>query len=135
MQEGTTLARNRGFSLIEVLVALVLAGGGIAGVVTAIGSTDHAEAKVLQAELMQRLAHQKLDELIATSDTNSQGGVFTTEGYPDYRWTLNNQTTSVTNLQALSVTVTKADDTKAQAVASLLNYSTAAVGTTGAAPR
>lgn len=100
---------RRGFTLIEALVALVLAGGGIAALFTAMGYTDKVEAQILLSERMQRLAREKLQEIIGTQDWNAQSGDFSDSGSPGFSWTLTVDTTTVENLQQLSLTVEKED--------------------------
>jgi len=111
-----------GFSLVEALVAVVLAGGGIAALVSAIGATTRGEAKAIQSEKMQRLAVQKLDEVIATQDFNSQGGNFADDGEPDMDWSMTDDTTSVENLEQVTVTVSKSNDSNTSQVVSTLFY-------------
>jgi type II secretory pathway pseudopilin PulG len=119
---------------VEALVSLVLAGGAIAALVTTIGETDKAEARTLQAEKLQRLAHQKLDEIIATQDFNSQGGDFADQGQPNIQWTMTDDSTGVENLDQVIVTVTQDEsDSTAQTVQTLL-YKAPQTGTTGANP-
>ena len=113
---------RRGFSLIEALVAVVLAGGGIAALVTAIGSTERLEAKTIESEKLQRYAVQKLDEIIATADFNNQGGDFALEGEPGLEWAMSNETTSTENLETVSVTVTRADSEASGQTVSTLFY-------------
>ena len=113
-----------GFSLVEALVAVILAGGGIAALVTALGSTERAEARTLSAEKMLRFAEQKLQESIATKDFNSQSGDFTDQGAPDLDWTLSQETTSVDDLEYITVTVSKADGTGSSQSARTLFYQT-----------
>lgn len=112
---------RRGFSLIEALVSVALAGGGLAALVTAIGGAERAEARLLRAEKLQRLAHQKLEEAVSIQEFNEQSGDFSDSGEPDVRWELTFDTTSVESLNHVTVTATFGDgDTQAQTVETLL---------------
>ena len=71
MRGAMSSPTRSGFSLVEALVAVVLAGGGIAALVSAIGATTRGESKAIQSEKMQRLAVQKLDEVIATQEPHT----------------------------------------------------------------
>lgn len=110
---------RRGFSLIEVLAAVTILGIGIAAVVSALGAGAETESRVKRIEQMTRLAQHKLDELVATSTTmtsgGSQNGDFTDENINDYLWSCEIADTAVTNLEAVTVTVTMAKDTSARA--------------------
>ena len=118
----TNIKQKRGFTLIEALVSVILAGGGIAALVSSIGATERAEARAIQAEKMQRLGNAKLEEIIASRDFVSQGGDFATEGEPDFEWNLEQNTTSVENLSQLTVSVTKSTDSSVKQTLSTLIY-------------
>lgn len=115
-------AANSGFTLIEALVSLVLAGGGIAALVSSIGATERAEARALQSEKMQRLAYTKLEEILASRDFVSQGGDFNDRGESDFEWNLEQNTTSVENLTQLTVSVTKTTDSSVKQTLSTLVF-------------
>jgi type II secretory pathway pseudopilin PulG len=120
-----------GFSLVEALVAVALVGGGIASVVTALGATDRTEAKVLGAERLQRLAQQKLDEIVATEDYNTTSGDFSDEGANGFEWTMTDDPSGVENLDTITVTVDKSNGTGgSQTVSTLVYRSPASTGTT-----
>jgi prepilin-type N-terminal cleavage/methylation domain-containing protein len=111
-----------GFSLIEALVALVITGVGIAGLVGALGNAEHAESFNLRAEKMQKLAITKLDEILATKDFTTASGDFSLEGEPDFEWTMTDDTTSVTDLDNITVRVSKVDDDNVWRSVSSLTY-------------
>lgn len=115
-------AANAGFSLIEALVALVLAGGGIAALVSSMGGMQRSEARILQSERMQRLAQTKLEEIIATQDYNAQGGDFQDQGITDLSWSMTNDVTSVENLEKVTLKVTKQGDESAVQTVETLVY-------------
>lgn len=126
------MAKRRGFSLIEALVALVLAGGGIAALVSSMGVMQRSEARILLAEKMQRLAVEKLDEIVATQDTNAQSGDFQDRGENGFSWTVTDDTTSVENLEKITVQVKKdGDETAVQTVETLIYRPPATTGANG----
>lgn len=55
---------QRGFTLLEVLIAMVLVGTGIALAFTAVSSGTKLEAKMKEQEAAIRLARAKLDEAL-----------------------------------------------------------------------
>lgn len=96
---------RRGFTLLEALVALVLATVGVASVVKAIGALTQAQAKMQAVERLQDLAAYKYQELIATGDyATITEGDFQDQGLPDYRWTCDVETTSYEGVVVVRVT-------------------------------
>ncbi|MGV3724467.1 MAG: type IV pilus modification PilV family protein [Actinomycetota bacterium] len=55
--------RRRGFSMIEVVIAIALLGVGIAACVACIGSASHASGRAEELTAVQLLAREKLAEL------------------------------------------------------------------------
>lgn len=102
---------RRGFTLIEVLVTTTLVGVAIAGALVALGRFSRADAYAADAELLQRLASQKLAALQVEGDirTGESSGDFTDEGYPEAQWTLEMQTTDDSNVEEAVLTATKGD--------------------------
>lgn len=56
--------QQRGFTLLEVMIAMVLVGTGIALAFTAVSSGTRLEAKMREQEAAVRLARAKLDEVL-----------------------------------------------------------------------
>lgn len=102
--------RKRGFSVVEALVATVLAGVGVAAALQGLASLTKAQAIVMERERMSRLAVVKLDELIATGQITNVGGTFEESGEDRYLWEASTTTTGIENLTQLTVTVRLADD-------------------------
>ena len=103
---------KRGFTLIEALVAVVLAGIGVAAALQGIASLTKAQAKSVERELMMRLADEKLHELIATGDTTNVGGTFEDQGEDRYTWEAASDTVGVENLSQITVTVRLQNQTR-----------------------
>lgn len=115
------MARRRaGFSLVEMLVTIVLVGLAMAGVFGGIRSLMAAEAKARDANLLQRLAADKLNEMGPVTDprTADTSGDFTDSGYSDITWTMELETTSTLNVQQVTVTATRGNTS--QTISSLV---------------
>jgi prepilin-type N-terminal cleavage/methylation domain-containing protein len=99
--------RKAGFTLIEVLAALVLMGVGLVSVFSALSAIASSEARTRETEKMHRMAMAKFDELRAITDTfsGSDSGDFSDLGEPDYVWELQVDTTGIENLDAITVSV------------------------------
>jgi prepilin-type N-terminal cleavage/methylation domain-containing protein len=103
---------RRGFSLIEVLVAVVLLGIGVVGSLQALASINRTEVNVRESQRTQQLAHQKLDELIATDEIQNAplDGTFEDDGSPNLEWTLETEPSEVEALLIVRLGVSKAGD-------------------------
>lgn len=111
---------------------MVITGIGIAGLIGALGNAERSESYNLRAEKMQRLAIGKLDEILATKDFDTASGDFSLDGEPDYQWEMSDETTTVTDLNAITVTVTKSGDDPSTRRVSALVYKVP--NSTGATP-
>lgn len=98
---------SRGFTLIEILVAAVLVGVGIAAVLGGLASLSQAQRRLIERETIERLAQSKLKELAATREYESvTEGDFSAEGMGKYAWQAATQESGVENLKHLSISVT-----------------------------
>ncbi len=113
MQETFNAVRRRkGFTLVEGLVGIVLLSIGIVATIRGIGAIQLSDLRVKEKSRMITLASQKLDELVATSDstnTNAQTGDFQDQFETKYTWKSEIATTSLTNLNAITITVERTD--------------------------
>lgn len=102
---------DKGFTLIEVLVAIVLVAVGVTGTLSALSAMAQSKTRVQQSQLMQKLAEDKLAEVIATGDAfnGAASGSFEDQGAADITWSSQDDTTGVENLDAITVTVKKGD--------------------------
>jgi|APCry1669189665_1035243.scaffolds.fasta_scaffold71583_2 Tfp pilus assembly protein PilV len=108
--------RLSGFSLIEAIASAGILAIGIVAVVSGIGAVSRAESRIRQVDKMTSLAQHKYEELIATSTTlTAQTGDFKDQYEQDYQWSAAVDQTGVTNLVALTVTVTSIVDTSSKA--------------------
>ena len=109
------MARRRaGFSLVEMLVTIVLVGLAMAGVFGGIRALMATEAKAREANLLQRLAADKLNEMGPVTDprTAEASGDFTDSGYPDITWDMEVESTSTLNVEQVTVTATRGDSSQ-----------------------
>ncbi len=121
---------DKGFTLIEVLVAIVLVAVGVTGTLGALSAMAQSKVRLQQSQLMQKLANDKLAEVIATGDASngSASGTFDSAGAEKMTWSTEDESTGVENLDAITVTV-KQDDREVSA--STLYYRAPATTGTG----
>jgi len=103
---------NHGFSLLEVLVAITLVGIGVAGSMGAMSSISKNQVRVLETERMERLAADKLAELISTGEAFNGDGSGTFDGDREtsgITWKSLDEPTGTENLDVITITVTKGD--------------------------
>ena len=105
-REIMSRGRNRlGFSLVEALVAVVLAGVGVAAAVGALGALVKSQARANEKERMTRFAVEKFEELAAMGSLTNVGGTFENKGEDRYVWEAYVDTTGIENVSQLTVTV------------------------------
>jgi len=113
MHRLTKMAREgklrRGFTLVEVLVTTALVAIAVVAGMGAIRAIGIADVKAHDADLLQRLASEKLNDVKILQDPTSSGtsGDFTDRGYSDVTWSLDDEATSVSNVDQLTVTATR----------------------------
>ncbi len=97
---------RRGFTLVEVLVAMVIVALAMVGAMGAMAGMNRAEVAVLEKDLASRLAHDKLQEIVATESWNVEtSGSFTDAGVLDYTWSIEVVPTGVEGVTGLRLTV------------------------------
>lgn len=128
----TTRKRRKqsGFTLLEVMVTSLLVAVAVTGIYGAISSLTAAQYHAQTADLLQRLAAEKINDVRILSDPSSDGtnGDFTDRGYPNITWSLDEQASGTTNLDQVTVTVTEGKDT--QSLTTMM-YIQPATGTSG----
>ena len=109
--------RVSGFTVMEALAAAVLVGVGVTAAMGAIGSMSQTEIRMRESEKLGRLAHMKLDEVMALGDatnTDTEGN-FEEYGEPNYEFTVDVQPSGVDSLDTILVTAKKSNgDTTSQ---------------------
>lgn len=107
-----------GYSLIEAMVSVVVVGIAVVGCIAALSAMTRSEDRALTTEKMYRLASEKYDEVIATEDyvNSSLSGNFEDRGEPGYSWQVDVAPTGESNLDSVTVTVTKESGSQAEPV-------------------
>ena len=107
----------KGFTVMEALAAAVLVGVGVTAGMSAIGSMSQTEIRMRESEKLSRLAHMKLDEIMALGNaTNTDtDGDFEEYGEPNYEFTVEVQPSGIDSLDTILVIAKKSNsDTTAQ---------------------
>lgn len=102
---------NKGFTLVEAMVSVMLLAVGITSSLAAFAHLTAGWRQVQDSEAMAQLAYDKYDELVATGalTSDSLDGDFTDRGIDAYQWEASVENTGVDNLSALTVTVEARD--------------------------
>lgn len=98
---------QRGFTLMEMVVATLILAIGVAGAMSALAASTRAAGVTERLHTASLLAQRRLTEIEMQSDTLSAGeqqGGFG-EQYPDYRWRQAVEQTNMTDLFSVTVTV------------------------------
>ncbi len=101
--------RRRGFTIMEALVSSALIAIGVVAVLQALMGIARNDNQQMESERMQRLAAQKLDELVATGQlVNGEiEGDFADENEPNYTWVASVGATGISNLNSLTIKVSR----------------------------
>ena len=128
---------RRGFTLYEALGAAVLLGVGVTATMSTLGKIAAGESRAHEKEMLQRLAIEKYDELVTTTQQPlaSSNGDFTDRNITGYTWNLDVEPSSTTDLDTVVITVTKSGASKSDPVGEMdgLIYIPPATSTTGTA--
>lgn len=107
------MAKKRGFTVIEAVVAAILTGVGVVASLQAISSLTRSDAIMIDREQMLRLAQEKYDEIVATQDFSTAAGDFSDRGITDYSWQMT--TSPITLPSNANITSTTSTSTSAAA--------------------
>lgn len=121
---------RRGFTLIEVLVTVVLVSVAVVGALGGIRSIQAADARARSADLLQRLASEKVSDMALLSDpsTGSNAGDFSDRGHGDVSWTAAVTTTGAAGVDRVTVTATRGGDAQALTTLMFVRPFTATMG-------
>ncbi|MBC7807666.1 MAG: prepilin-type N-terminal cleavage/methylation domain-containing protein [Akkermansiaceae bacterium] len=124
-------AKRSAFTLIEVLVVVVLVSLSLVAVMNALRTMGATDARVQDAELLQRLAALKMAEIGTVSDprTMDGSGDFAEQGYPGIEWQMATEPSGAENVDQVTITAERGD-----AEQSLVGLVFIRPVTTGAAP-
>ena len=122
--------RRVGFTLIEVVVTTALIAVAVVAGMGAVRALTAADVKARDSDLLQRLASEKINDVKYLADPTSGGtsGNFNDRGYSEVTWTLDDQASSVSNVD--QVTVTAMRDNTTQSITTLIYVASAASSTT-----
>jgi Tfp pilus assembly protein PilV len=120
--------------LIEVLASVVVLLVGITAGVAALSGMSATEVRMRDSEKVNRLATQKLDEILALGNVESADtdGNFEDYNEPNYAWTLEVIPTGTENLTAVRVTVKASTNPEQKAEAEAASLIFVPPTTTGA---
>jgi prepilin-type N-terminal cleavage/methylation domain-containing protein len=136
MAKRGAMAKRNAFTLIEVLVTTILVSVAVVAVFGALRSLTRSEIRAREAELLQRLAVQKLSELGTVTDpkTSDNKGDFSEQGYADASWTLTIEPGSLTDIEQATVTATRGDVEQTLVGLIFVRPTTITTSATGATP-
>ena len=101
---------KKGFTIVEVVVSVALLAIGIVVSLGSLSVMTKTEVKLRKTEEMNRLAVQKIEEVLAVGNatTAETSGTFDDYGYTGYEWSLEVAPSGTENLDTIRVTVTEA---------------------------
>lgn len=117
-------AKNRAFTLVEVLIATFMLAVAITAMMGALTGLTRAERAVAEKDFIDKIAHEKLEEVVATQAWVSQsGGSFDDERLRDYTWSIEEVNVGVETLTGIRLTVSSV--AKGNTVVSTIVYTPA----------
>ena len=128
--------RSRGFTLLEVLAALVIISLGMLGVIEAVSQTASNSTRLRDRTLahwvaMNRLAQVRLEtrppKIDKTSDEVEMAG-------RKWRWTMEVTETPVKSLRRIDISVAEAEDDEDSSLTSVTGFYGSAIAPAGMAP-
>lgn len=119
--------------MIEVLVTVVLVSIAFVGVFRGIRALQAIDARTRNADTLQRLASEKINDLTLLPDpaAGATAGDFSDRGQPGVSWSAQVEATDAAGVEKITVTATRG---RASQALSTLVFVRAPDGTTGASP-
>lgn len=97
--------------MVEALASVALLAVGVVAAMSALSSMTRGEARLLEGERMQRLADEKLAEMVATGDFEFETqGNFEDRNESRYSWTASLEPSGVENVDIFRVEVVRANE-------------------------
>lgn len=99
---------NRGFTLVEALVAVILCGIGVVAAMQALASLQKTNINAVHSERLLRLATTKIEEIGVTSSVTETptDGDFSDTGAPDASYKIDVQPGTVDGTYVVTITAT-----------------------------
>lgn len=99
----------RAFTLVEVLITTMLVALAVVSVLTGIRAIEFTNARAQNADLLQRLAAEKMNDLRILPDPGdgASTGSFSDRGYGDATWAVTVSSTATTSVEQVTVTATR----------------------------
>lgn len=125
--------RTRGFTLIEVLAALVIVALGMLGVIQAVTQTARNGTYLRDKTLAHWIAMNVITErrLLPTPPDVSESSDDVEFAGQRWRWTMNVTQTEVESLRRMDVSVRRADRPDSEALATVTGFYGTAIGAVG----
>jgi prepilin-type N-terminal cleavage/methylation domain-containing protein len=104
--------RRRGFTLVEAVASIALVGIGVTSAMGGLAAMAKTDRQIQEREVLQRLAVQKYEELIATGqfETAELSGDFADRNIEEYEWAASVEPSGEENLEVITVTVNRVGD-------------------------
>ena len=128
-----TVHNNRGFTLVEALVAVILCGVGVVAAMQALASLQKTNINAVHSERLLRLATNKIEEIGVLSPVTETptDGDFSDDGAPDASYNIDVQPGPVDG--TFVVTITASDQVAQQSLSTVVfDTSTSSTTATGA---
>jgi Tfp pilus assembly protein PilV len=111
---------QRAFTLVEVLVTTMLVAVAVVSVLSGIRAIEFTDLRARNADLLQRLAAEKMNDLRILPDPGdgANSGTFSDRGYGDITWTDSVTDTGTTGVEQVTVTTTR--DAASQSLTTLM---------------
>jgi type II secretion system protein I len=99
------------FTLVEMLVTIVIVAVAVVAVFRTIASLTETDVRARDADLLQRLACQKMAEMGVVTDprTAENSGNFADQGYEAISWTVEVEPSGTLNVEQVTVTAERGD--------------------------
>jgi type II secretory pathway pseudopilin PulG len=103
-----------GFTLVEAVAAIAIVGVGVTSAMAGLAAMTKSDRLIREREILQRLAVQKYEELVATGqfETAELSGDFADQYVDDYEWVASVEPSGEENLEIVTVTVTRLGDSE-----------------------
>lgn len=129
---SSRVRRCGAFTLVEMLVTIVIVAVAVVGVFRAIAVLTETDKRARDADLLQRLACQKMAEMGVVTDprTAENSGDFADQGYEAITWTVEVEPSGTLNVEQVTVTAQR-DETSQQVIGLIFQRPLTSAGNPG----